>query len=288
MKKITLLFLTVLIAVFAVSQVHANTQIATITIDGDKSDWATLTPAVVDAEGNSGCGATGDVKSIYTAIDTTHVYFMIETYGVPIKSANAGVFLFFDFKPGMQLSWGNRVDLIITVSATELSAYQQNAQSGAPESYPIEGEQIAWGNVVEVSIPLSQLGSPTYFEPTSVDIWDNDVFPPPATNNHCNHVEITPPQGMDYMYVQQRNYEDGTTINRLYFSMYEHNQNPPGDLLAEAALYDPNGDLVNISLPTYAPEICSKAIMIPISVSGISIQALTILTMVILQISMEI
>jgi hypothetical protein len=63
----------------------------------------------------------------------------------------------------------------------------------------------------------------------------------------------TLPQGLDGMYVQQRNYENGNTFNRLYFSMYDQNQTPPGDVLASATLYDPNGEVVNISSPTYAP-----------------------------------
>jgi hypothetical protein len=63
----------------------------------------------------------------------------------------------------------------------------------------------------------------------------------------------TLPQGLDYMNVQQRNVESGITYNRLYFSMYDQNQTPPGDVLASATLYDPNGVVVNIPFPTYAP-----------------------------------
>jgi len=63
----------------------------------------------------------------------------------------------------------------------------------------------------------------------------------------------TLPQGLNGMYVQQRNNENGATFNRLYFSMYDQNQTLPGDVLESATLYDPNGDVVNIPVPTYDP-----------------------------------
>jgi hypothetical protein len=63
----------------------------------------------------------------------------------------------------------------------------------------------------------------------------------------------TLPQGLNYMNVQQRNVEGGNTYNRLYFSMYDQNQTPAGNVLASATLYDPNGDIVSIPFPTYDP-----------------------------------
>jgi hypothetical protein len=83
----------------------------------------------------------------------------------------------------------------------------------------------------------------------------NDEFGNNFQRNISNSfsLNILGSQGLEYMYVQQRNYENGNTFNRLYFSMYDQSQTPPGDVLASATLYDPNGEVVNIAFPTYAP-----------------------------------
>jgi hypothetical protein len=51
-----------------------------------------------------------------------------------------------------------------------------------------------------------------------------------------------------YLYVQHREYEDGTSLNRLYFEVKDKNGQyiPSPDPIANAELYDPNGNLVNL------------------------------------------
>ncbi|MFH2093115.1 MAG: hypothetical protein ABIJ31_12195 [Pseudomonadota bacterium] len=251
MKKPITLFLTLLIVIFSITLAHA-TQTATITLDGNKGDWSALTPAVVDPQGNSACGTTSDIKSVYTAMDSTHVYFMVETYGTPIENTNGGVSINVDYKPGQQLRWGDRDELVINIHSSGISFFLENDQDqDLDEITTIVGAQFSWGDVLEVSIPLDQLGNPSYFEASYVNMWNASL--PAGDTNGCNAVQIQLPQGVDYGSIQKRYYEDGTTFNRLYFSMYDHTQSPPGDLMASATLFDPNGAVVNISGISYEP-----------------------------------
>ncbi len=250
MKKCILLSIAFIIAVFSATQVLAATQTATINVDGNKSDWAAINPAVVDASGNSACGSTGDIKAVYTAMDSANVYFMVETYGTPINSTNTSVKVDFDFKPGQQLSWGFRGDIHISISSTGLSAWIDTNQDGTLEEFPIPGAVMSWGEVLEGSIPLSQLGNPAYFEPTFANTWNYNLLPQNHTSG-CNPVTIRPGQGINFFYAQKRYYENGNTFNRLYIEMYDQNPNQLGDVLASAILVDPNGNPVEISTPHY-------------------------------------
>jgi hypothetical protein len=250
MKKIIVIFLTLLIAVFTISPVQAGTQIATPTIDGDKTDWAGLVMTRTDEIGNSACGNFGDIKSVYTAMDETHVYFMVETYGTPVDPEHsAGMVLDLDFKPGRQLNWNDRADLELWIGPNGFGASIYPDPNGPPEGFPIEGEQIAWGDdFMEGSIPLSALGNPAYFQLTSVRIWDNDA------QVDCNSIDIAPSQGIEYLYVQRRNNEDGTNYNKLYFTLYDHTTNSTNDVLVKATLYDPEGKEMTIPVPQYLQE----------------------------------
>lgn len=73
--------------------VSTETQVVssgTITVDGNGSDWTSLTPALVDPQGDSTGGMGADIKYVYTAMDNTYAYIMVETYNQPI-SATAGI-----------------------------------------------------------------------------------------------------------------------------------------------------------------------------------------------------
>lgn len=214
-----------------------------ITVDGEPSDWSGITPAVIDNEGDS-CGADCDIKAVYSAMDDTNAYFLIETYGVPILSVNTTVEIDFDYQPWQLYYAGYRADIHLLITISGLSAWK-GYDPNALEEVSITGEQVAWGDTLEVSIPLSQLGNPGYFEPTFVNIWNQDV----VTQNGCDPTQIRPAQGIESMYVQRRNYENGVSFNRLYFYLYDRNQTPPGDVLSNVVLYDPNGSAVDIPPP---------------------------------------
>jgi hypothetical protein len=191
-------------------------------------------------------------------MDDTHVYFMVETYGLPIKpdpNNNVGMSIDLDFKPGKQWPWGDRTDLNIGFNLNGFWAFLDSDGDGTPDDFPINGEQIAWGaDFVEGSIPISALVDFEYFQLVSVNTWDKDAFPSGTQNTTCNYVQINPSQGIEYLYVQRRNYEDGTGYNKLYFTLYDHTQNPADDLLVKATLYYPDGIEVNIPVPISIPD----------------------------------
>ena len=115
-------------------------------------------PAYVDAQGDGTCGADTDIKSIYTAMDGTYAYVMVETYGVPINNADVlGINFQYDFQNlGMNIAGNNN-----------LTAWVNG------DEYPISGYTVAWDSVMEARIPLSALGNPSNFDPTLVKTWSS-------------------------------------------------------------------------------------------------------------------
>jgi len=156
-----------------------------ITIDGDLSDWASLTPAFEDIQGDSNCDAYTDIKRVYTRKDDSHVYIMVETYGVPINP-DAGIEMYFDYQPGQKVSHGYSDDLGVNIWGDTLYAYTDDL-----DPFPIIGYQIAWGAVMEISIPLSELETPDYFNITFVNTWDYDCLEPNDTTG-CDPTRTNP------------------------------------------------------------------------------------------------
>lgn len=150
-----------------------TTQKATILIDGNPDDWSSLEPALVDPQGYSISGDT-DIKHIYTAIDDSYAYFMVETYSVPINDDAVVIEANFDYKAGRHFIHGSECccDLHTNISECNLYASNDDHLDGTMEQYPIIGYVCARGDVVELAIPLSQIENATWFNPTFVNIWD--------------------------------------------------------------------------------------------------------------------
>jgi hypothetical protein len=165
-----------------------TTQRATINIDGNPDDWSSLEPALVDPQGDSICGADADIKRIYTAMDDSYAYVMVETYGVPINPS-AIIEMNFDYKAGRHFTHGSRDDLHTGASSSGFGAVNDNDLDGTLEPYPIIGYVIARGDVMELAIPLSQIENARYFNPTFVNIWDDNY----QLNSHgCDPSTILP------------------------------------------------------------------------------------------------
>ena len=157
------------------AEVYENTEtqvvaLGTITVDGNGADWVGLTPALVDPQGDSTGGSGADIKHIYTAIDDTYVYIMVETYNTPINSI-ADIEINFNYKDGQYVTHGVYDDLHINIFNSTLSAWNDNDLDGNIEAYPITGYTVARGDVMEARIPLSQIESAAYFNPTFINIW---------------------------------------------------------------------------------------------------------------------
>jgi hypothetical protein len=151
-----------------------TTQRATIDVDGNPDDWLSLEPVLVDPQGDSICDADDDIKHVYTAMDDSYAYVMVETYGVPIDKS-ATIEMNVDYKAGQHLTHGSACcdDLGMSISGGSLYAGNDDDLDEIGEPYPIYGYVIVWGDVMEVKIPLSQIENATWFNPTFVNNWDN-------------------------------------------------------------------------------------------------------------------
>ena len=98
---------------------------------------------------------------------------MVETYNQPIHST-ATIEINFSFELGELHTniWGSGV----------------NAWLPYPDTYPINGGTVIRGSVIEIKIPLTELANTTYFNPTFVDIWDNDSAD--FVNSGCDPTSI--------------------------------------------------------------------------------------------------
>jgi len=144
-----------------------------ILVDGNPDDWSSLEPTIVDPQGDSICGADADIKRVYTAMDDSYAYVMVETYGVPIHE-DAVIEINFDYKPGKHFIHGSECcdDLTTNIPDCTLHAWNDNDLDGIMESYPITGYVCARGDVMELAIPLSEIENAEYFNATFVNIFD--------------------------------------------------------------------------------------------------------------------
>ena len=140
-----------------------------ITVDGNPSDWAALIPALVDVEGDSSGGSGADIKYVYTAMDDTYAYVMVETFN-PID-ANANIEINFNYKAFQHFTHGPHDDLHVNIGNTTLDAWNDEDLDGDNEPYPISGYTVVRTSVMEARIPLSEIEDAAYFNPTFVNIW---------------------------------------------------------------------------------------------------------------------
>ena len=217
---------------------------AIITVDGDGSDWAGITPVVEEIQGDSLCTADTDFYRVYTATDAVNAYLMIETFGQPIS--DTAVFeTALDFKPGRSIRWHSLSDLIINLHMDPgvpfLYAHYDPDLDGQTEPYFMMGDAMARGNVLEVSIPLAELGNPGYFNFVGVKSHPSDW------SQDCD-AAIGPNHVLD-MLMSHHIREDGQDYNRLYFSVLDDNAMYPTEApLSSIRLFAP--DSTEITLDT--------------------------------------
>ena len=166
-----------------------SAQHATITVDGNKSDWTGLESSLDDPENDHRCTTTTDIKHLYVAKDDTYAYLMVETYGTPINPS-AVVEINIDFKPGQHILHSPTADLHTNISGGNLNAFDDTDLDGTLETYTIQGYQIAWGEVMEIRIPLSELENTDDFLPTFVNTWDHTILPQ-GDNQGCDASSVT-------------------------------------------------------------------------------------------------
>ena len=176
-------------------------QIKLIDIDGDASDWSSIPAENIftnygDDPGDSMCGDNADLKRIMTAMDDNFVYLMVETHGHPIND-EAVVEAYFDYKPGQHVVTPTFIDdLGSNIYGDQIVGYVDNDLDDVTEDYPIQGEKIVWGDVMEMRIPRSELENPEYFYVWGINIWDYD-YPIADPPTGCEWTDIFGDSNLD-------------------------------------------------------------------------------------------
>jgi len=144
----------------------ATSTALTITIDGNPSDWSAAEPLATDAVGDNTGGTAGtDLGSIYSYVDGSDVYLLVEVHDPNLENSST-IELNLDYKPGKYTDKESTADLHTNIRISGISAW-----SGDFVPYPIVGAQVAFGQAMEIRIPRSQLENTTYAIPTFVNIW---------------------------------------------------------------------------------------------------------------------
>ncbi len=207
-----------------------------ITVDGEGSDWAGITPVVEEIQGDGLCAADTDFYRVYTATDAVNAYLMIESYGQPINT-DAVFETALDFKPGRSIRWQSLTDLIVNLQMGEgtpfLYAHYDPDLDGITEPYFIQGDVMVRGNVLEVSIPLAELENPAYFTFAGARAYSADW------GQFCDGA-IGSNRILDMM-MSHHTHEDGQDYNRLYFTILDPNAlYPVDDTVMSIRLFAPD------------------------------------------------
>lgn len=136
------------------------------TIDGHRDDWEPYQPCASDPPGDTSGGPHTDLKAVFLQRGPNYVYVMVEPYGPPLLS-EAVIELNVDVV-GSAGTWELHTNI---TPAGELYAWTYRDPDGALQEYPISGESVAWGNVMELRVPLYRLGNPSQISLSYVNFW---------------------------------------------------------------------------------------------------------------------
>jgi pimeloyl-ACP methyl ester carboxylesterase len=138
-----------------------------IEIDGESGDWQPYTPIASDPQGDTTGGSHTDLKAVFAETGPSYAYLMVESYDPPLLS-EATIELNMDLVDSEGETWMLHTNIN---SNGSFFGWVDTDGDGEWEEYPITGELLAWGNVMELRIPLQQLGNPTQMNVTLVNFW---------------------------------------------------------------------------------------------------------------------
>jgi hypothetical protein len=138
-----------------------------IEIDGEGEDWQPYIPVATDAQGDTTGGPHTDMKAVFAETGPNYAYLMVESYGPPLLS-EATIELNIDLVDSGGETWMLHTNIN---SNGSFSSWVDTDGDGEWEEYPITGELVAWANVMELRIPLQQLGYPNQMTVTFVNFW---------------------------------------------------------------------------------------------------------------------
>jgi hypothetical protein len=144
------------------TNVRYNWKLAQLEIDGEGQDWRYFSPEVSDPMGDTtDDDPHSDLKAVFVQRDTRYVYVMVESYNPPfLSAANEAmieIYMFLADEGGhTRMLFG-----YLQPEGTFKAWIDQDGDSSLDEALQLDAT-VAWGNVVELKIPLNQLGDPTY------------------------------------------------------------------------------------------------------------------------------
>jgi hypothetical protein len=138
-----------------------------ILIDGDGQDWQEYAPVATDPRGDTTGGPHTDLKAVYRETDSHYLYIMAEVYDPPLYP-EATLELNMEVTDEQGKQWGLHSNL---QSDGAYYFWTDNDEDGELEPYRIAGIQYAWGDVMELMIPLAQLQDAVQVDVTLVNLW---------------------------------------------------------------------------------------------------------------------
>jgi len=128
--------------------------VAAITVDGFGGDWTGLSPMVQDTSGDDATGFAGaDIRNVLAAVDGSNLYLMATFWdGAPDTNwaiANDPAYAFVFDDDGLGNFWGYAIGYASAPASTWVVDGLNMMDVGAT---------VAVGNVIEVSVPLTDLG----------------------------------------------------------------------------------------------------------------------------------
>lgn len=139
-----------------------------ISIDGEGGDWQSYTPVATDPQGDTTGGPHTDMKAVFAETGPNYVYLMVEAYDPPLLSEAAKIELHMDLVDSGEGTW--TLQNIITSNGSFYACTDIDGD-GEWEEYPVPGARVAWGSVMELRLPLWQLGNPDQVDVTFVNFW---------------------------------------------------------------------------------------------------------------------
>lgn len=135
-----------------------------LSVDGKREDWAAYQPALSDKSGDSAAGESLDLRALYTAVDDNYLYLLLEAGPEPEEKWAFDFFIDFNTKNTCGSSerslkiWSDQPDAF-TVGSVD------NCPDSGAQTYPA---LFAWGEALELRVPLVYLNNPVEMRALSV------------------------------------------------------------------------------------------------------------------------
>lgn len=176
--------------VLSIAQIPITIPIATITVDGNTTDWIGITAGVNDPQGDDSSSYTGDdIEAMYLAKDNTNLYIRLDLYDPANPNFGNGPSPYegrYRFQINSNSSTYSNLDVgLANYYCGQQWALACNGANGtAPVSFQGTSFVGVLNNVIEIKIPLADIANPTDFYQVSSGV-DNCCVPDFVTLDSC-------------------------------------------------------------------------------------------------------